>query len=120
MSRDRDTKGWYFHQITKRNGNLLKETMMGTNLEAIHHRFCKWAGKLWTFLADTTRIKSQIDYFLVRKKWRNSDKNTEAYNSYTSIGSDHRLVAATVKLSLRSNKSQSRRNMTGIRLDGTE
>ena len=36
-------------------------------------------------------------------------KNTEAYNSYSSIVSDHRLVAATVKLSLRSNNSQPRK-----------
>ena len=83
--------------------------MMGANLEATNHRFCKKPGKLWTFLADTTGIKSQIDYILVRRKWRNSVKNTEAYNSYTSIGSDHRLVAATFKLSLISNKSQPRK-----------
>ena len=95
MSRDRDAKGWYYHQTTNRNGNLLKETMLGANLEATNHRFCKKPGKLWTFLADTTGIKSQIDY--------------KAYNTYSSVGSDHRLVAATVKLSLRSNKKQPNR-----------
>ena len=45
-SRDRDTKRLYFHQTTNRNGNLLKETILGANLEATNHRFCKKPGKL--------------------------------------------------------------------------
>ena len=49
--------------------------------------------------------KSQIDYVLVRRKWRSSIKNTEPCKSFNSLGSDHRAVLSTVKLSLRKNKS---------------
>ena len=37
-------------------------------------------------------------------KWKNSVTNTEAYSSFASVGSDHRVVTAEVKLSLRASK----------------
>lgn len=55
-------------------------------------------------MSDATLSKSQIDFVLVKKKWINSIKNAEALNLYDSIGSDHRVVVATVKLSLRAKK----------------
>ena len=39
----------------------------------------------------------------------NSVKNCEAYNSFSSIGSDHRIITAKIKLSLRSNKKRTKR-----------
>ena len=36
----------------------------------------------------------------------NSVKNYEAYNSFSSIGSDYRISTAKIKLSLRSNKNR--------------
>ena len=37
----------------------------------------------------------------MRKKWRNSVKNTKAYNTFDSVGSYHRIVSAKIRLSLR-------------------
>ena len=48
--------------------------------------------------------KLGLDYILVRRKWRNSVHNTEAYNTFSTIGSDHRVVSANVRLSLRVTK----------------
>ena len=48
--------------------------------------------------------KGQLDYLIFRKKWRNSIKNSPSYSSFSSVGSDHRIVSSTVKLSLRSSK----------------
>ena len=48
--------------------------------------------------------KSQIDYILISRKCKNSLHNCEAYNSFSSIGSDHRLLTAKIKLSLRKAK----------------
>ena len=39
----------------------------------------------------------------MRKKWRNSITNVEAYSTFSSIGSDHRIVSSKVRLSLRAN-----------------
>ena len=47
--------------------------------------------------------KSQIDYILVRRKWRNSVINCEAYSSFANVGSDHRVVSAKIRLSLKAN-----------------
>ena len=71
--------------------------------------FQKRKGKLWTFLSDTGGINTQVDYIMIRKKWMNSVKNSEAYNSFSSIGSDHRIITAKIKLSLRSNKKRTKR-----------
>ena len=96
--------GWYWHKVSNRNGGLLRDTILEGQLEATNHRFQKKPGKLWTHLSDGTLTKSQIDYILVRKKWRSSVKNTEACNSFNSLGSDHRVVLSSVKLSLRKSK----------------
>ena len=37
-------------------------------------------------------------------KWKNSALNCEAFNTFYTVGSDHRIVTAKVRLSLRQNK----------------
>ena len=63
--------------------------------------FRKREGKLWTWRSPQNTLH-QIDYVLVRSKWRNSIINSEAYSSFSSLNSDHRIVTTTVSLSLRS------------------
>ena len=94
--------------MTNRNGHLLRDTLLEGELEATNHRFQKRPGKQWTHLSDGVLTRSQIDYVLVRRKWRSSIKNTEPCNSFNSLGSDHRAVLSTVKLSLRKSKSPPR------------
>lgn len=74
-------------------------------MEATNHRFQKKSGKLWTFLYDEMNIKSQIDYILFRKKWSNSVKNTEAYNYFSSISSNHRVVVSRIQVSLQKTRN---------------
>ena len=82
--------------------------MLEANLEATNLRYRKKPGKMWTYLSDMNLSKSQIDFILVRKKWKNSMLNTEAYDFFSSLGSDHRLVMAEVRLSLRKAKANPR------------
>ena len=42
---------------------------------------------------------------MVSKKERNSIHNVDAYNSFSSLGSDHRLVTTKIRLSLRMSKT---------------
>ena len=100
---------WYHHQTTNRNGRLLRDTLDECQLEATNHRFQKRPGKLWTFQSDATLTKTQIDYILIRKKWKNSVNNTEPYNYFHSIGSDHRAVLSDIRLSLRKAKTPPRK-----------
>lgn len=105
----RDDTGWYYHDRTNRNGELLRDTALECGLEISNHRFRKKSGKMWTFLSDGTLTKGQIDYILIRKKWRNSLKNTEPYNFFSSLGSDHRVVVCKLQLSLRKSRRTPRR-----------
>ena len=45
----------------------------------------------------------------MNNKWKNSITNTEVYSSFASVGSDHRVVTADVKLSLRASKPPSKK-----------
>ena len=74
-------------------------------LLAANSQFQKKKGKLWTCISPYKR-KHQIDYIIVRKKWRKSIRNCEAYNTFISLGSDHRIVVAKVILSLRATKQK--------------
>ena len=62
--------------------------------------------QLWSFEYPSGR-RSQLDYVLFRKKWRNTTRDSRAYSSFSRVGSDHRIVSASVKLSLRSSKKSS-------------
>ena len=93
---------------TNSKGEHLLDLASETDLIITNTAFQKRKGKLWTFLSDMKGSKSQIDYIFMNKKWKNSVKNVEAYSSFTSTGSDHRIVIATLKLSLRKCKTPPR------------
>ena len=104
-----DDPSWYFHSRTNRNGELLRDTALECDMEITNIRFRKKTNKMWTHLSDGTLNKGQIDYILIRRKWRNSLKNTEAYNTFQSLGSDHRVVVSKVKVSFRKSRKPSKR-----------
>ena len=73
------------------------------SLFASNNNFMKSRKQLWTFEYPSGK-RAQIDYILFRKKWRNSIKDARSYSSFSTVGSDHRIVSSTIKLSLRSSK----------------
>jgi len=60
---------------------------------------------LWT-LTYPNGQRSQLDYILINRKWRNSALNCEPYSSFATVNSDHRIVSAKIRLSLRSHKNK--------------
>ena len=86
----------------------LMDMAVEKNLVIANTQFCKKRGKLWTYIS-LGGSKCQLDYILMRKKWRNSLLNAEAYNTFASVGSDHRIVSARVRLSLRKSKTLQRK-----------
>ena len=83
-----------FHEATNRNGSFLADLLLEFNLLVANGQFQKKPGKLWTFKDRATDSLRQLDYILIRKKRRNSLMNAEAYNSFSTVGSDHRFVCA--------------------------
>ena len=75
-----------FHETTNSKSRLLIDHATSCNLLIANTIFKKRKGKLWTYMNNS---KSQIDYILIIRKWKNSLLNCEAYNTFSSIGSDN-------------------------------
>ena len=97
----KDAGKYTFHDKSNENGNLMKDFVQANDLIVTNSYFQKKQGKLWSFISDMSGQKSQIDFILINKKWKNSVKNCEAFITFSSMGSDHRVLTAKIKLSLR-------------------
>ena len=82
---------------------MLIDFIQEFNLFISNAHFMKRKGQLWTF-EYPSGDRAQLGYIIFRTKGINSVKDSIAYFSFNSGGSDHRIVSATVKLSLRSSK----------------
>ena len=98
-----DDVNFTFDSTTNRNGEMLLDFLEEFNLFTSNNYFMKPKGQLWTF-EYPSGDRAQLDYLIFRKKWKNSVKNSRSYSSFSSVGSDHRIVSSKVKLSLRSSK----------------
>ena len=76
--------------------------MIENRLACLNTNYQKREGKLWTYTY-ANNTKAQIDYVLINKKWKNSALNCEAYSSFEGVSTDHRIVTAKIRLSLRKN-----------------
>ena len=92
-----------FNVSTNRNGHELLDFVDEFQLVITNTKFMKPTCKLWTHRYPTG-ARSQLDYILVRNKWKNSIKKAQAYPSFASVGSDHKIVSCTINLSLRASK----------------
>ncbi|XP_062905778.1 craniofacial development protein 2-like, partial [Mobula hypostoma] len=89
-----------YQDFTNRNGQYLVDFIQEHSLIAANTQFKKRAGKLWTYENRASIYRKQLDYILIRTKWRNCVINTEAYSTFNSVSSDHRVVSMQVRLSL--------------------
>ncbi|XP_029317080.1 craniofacial development protein 2-like [Cottoperca gobio] len=89
-----------YHNSTNRNGEHLAAFLMEHELLAANTMFQKRMGKRSGYRY-ATGMQRQLDYILVRRRWRNSILNAEPYSTFNSVGSDHRVVSMRVRLSLR-------------------
>ena len=85
-----------------------KVYLQENNMICLNTHFQKRNGQLWTHNS-SNEFKSKIDFIIINRKWKNSVKNCRAYNSFNSIASDHRIITADIKLSLRANKMKDRK-----------
>ena len=79
--------------------------MIENRLTCLNTNYQKREGKLWTNMY-ANNSKAQIDYVFINKKWKNRAINCEAYSSFEGVSSDHRIVTAKIRLSLRKNATR--------------
>ena len=78
---------------------------MGSRLTCLNTIYQKSVGKLWTNTY-ANNSKAQIDYVIINKKWKNTAMNCVGYSSFEGVSSDHRIVTAKIRLSLRKNATR--------------
>lgn len=71
-----------YHDNTNCNGAQLAAFLTEHDLLAANTLFRKRMGKRWTF---QDRATSQLDYIMVRRKWRKSILNAEFYSTFDSV-----------------------------------
>ena len=91
------------------SGQMLFDLGHATNLVIGNTSFRKRRGKLMTHRSSANGTESQLDYILIWRKWWGCLQDVVTYNSLSSLGSDHRVVVAIIKLRLRANLKQSRK-----------
>ena len=93
------------HNTSNRNGQHLIDFMIENRLTCLNTNFQKREGKLWTYTYANNN-QAQIDYVFINKKWKNSAMNYDAYSSFEGVSSDHRIVTAKIRRSLRKNTTR--------------
>ena len=101
IGKNRNNK-YNLHNTSNRNGQHLIDFMIENRLTCLNTNYQKREGKLWTYTY-ANNSKAQIDYVFINRKWKNSAMNCEAYSSFEGVSSDHQIVTAKLRLSLRKN-----------------
>ena len=102
-----DDNRYTYHTTTNRNGTMLQNFLTENKLICLNTKFQKRHNQLYSFTS-ANNSRSQIDFVLISKKWKNSAINCRAYSSFLSVQSDHRIVTANLRLSLRANICRSK------------
>ncbi|KAM9853332.1 uncharacterized protein ACBR49_004161 [Aulostomus maculatus] len=89
-----------FQDSTNRNGKYLANLLRDNKLLAANTIFYKSRDEQWTFESRAKNFLCQLDYILVRQRWWNSILDAEPLNTFSSLGSDHRVVSMWVQLGL--------------------
>jgi hypothetical protein len=92
------------HDVTNNNGERLLSYCLESNLRHAQSRFPHPKSRLWTW-THPAGSHAQLDHILISSKWTNSLRNCRAYNS-VELDSDHRILSATIKVSLRTTKGK--------------
>ena len=106
----RITGKFSYHQLANRNGELMEEFLQQHHLLAGNTLFQKPERKLWTWRHPAGHL-AQIDFIVYRKRWRNSFCDCQAHTSSATIGSNHNIVSAKIRLSLRAPKTSPRKTL---------
>ena len=100
-----------YHNYTNRNGEYLLYLTIDCGLINIFPKSQKNKGNLWTFIYPNG-TRSQLDYILINRKWKNNSIDCRSFNTYSPLESNHRVCTAKIRLSLKSNISKSKKTMT--------
>ena len=93
-----------YHDATNDNGQRMIDLCEANNLRPAHSHFINRRSCLATYHPPNPEFPpTQIDHILINTKWWKSIKDCRAFNTI-DIASDHKVVTARFRLSLRATK----------------
>ena len=101
-----------FHDLTNDNGQRLIELCESTEIRPIQTHFDNRRSRLSTY-RDPNGKYYQLDHIMISSKWWKSIKSCRSFNS-VDIMSDHKMVSAYFRLSLRKTKTKSNQRLSFI------
>ena len=87
-------------------GDALEDFCQSNNLIIGNTLFQQPPRRLWTWKSPGDTVRNQIDYFLIKERWRSSLTCVKTRPG-ADCGSDHQLLVAHLKLKLKSKKAES-------------
>jgi len=91
-----------YHTSTNNNGQRLVNRCEFCNIQSVLLKRPQPPGHQWTW-EHAEGSKSQLDHIMLRGKWINSLQSWRAYSTI-ELDSDHRILTARLKLSLRTTR----------------
>ena len=104
--------GQYGLGTRNERGDKLEEFCMANGLVIGNTLFQHHPRRLWTWASPDGITRNQIDYIMIKKRWRSSLQDVKTRPS-ADCGSDHQLLTARMKLKLKVRKG----NATPARYD---
>ena len=101
------------HGLGERNerGDSLEDFCQSNDLIVGNTFFQQHPRRLWTWRSPGGNVKNQIDYVLIKRRWRSSLLNVRTRPG-ADCGSDHQLLIAHLKLKLKVKKRHHRYGTT--------
>lgn len=93
-----------YHEFTNENGQRLIDLCDAMDLRPTNTHFANRRSRLSTY-KDPNGNYFQLDHIMINMKWWKSIKNCRSYNTI-DIMSDHKILSANFKLSLRATKRE--------------
>ena len=84
-------------------GERLVDFCNDNELTVTNTLFQQHPRRLYTWISPDGKTRNQIDYILIRRRWRSSVKVTRTYPG-ADCGSDHQLLVAEIRIKLKSMK----------------
>ncbi len=90
------------HGLGSRNerGNQLIDFCMTNNLFVANTMFSQHPRRLYTWQSPVGRVRNQIDFILIRKRWKSAIMKANTLPG-ADVGSDHQLLIADLRIKLR-------------------